>query len=184
MKPFHVLINRSAPGTMVQHLYSMGGSEGWLAGLAVRDDPATLARLPKRVDIHSRGALIQVEHIHLILLMLQIQGGPIYETFVSVQHEDSPEFIARMVVQEAFSILIFDGIAVQPVRAFVTPNGFQRLFEQIQLEYLHWPMWEFHEFDEAKASLYARYPTVEALWQALGRRSGRMDWVLSSPGMN
>ncbi len=75
MKPFHELINQSLPGTMVQHLYSLGG-EGWLAGLAVREDSATLARLPKRVDIHSRGALIQVEHVHLILLMLQIESGP------------------------------------------------------------------------------------------------------------
>ncbi len=184
MKPFYELINHSEPGTMVQHLYSLNGGEGWLAGLAVREDPATLARLPRRVDIHTRGALIQVEHIHLVLLMLQIQDGAIYEAFVSAQHEDSPEFIARMAAQEAFSILMFDGTSVQPVRAFVTPNGFQRLFEQIQQEYLHWPTWEFHGFDEAKASLYARYPTVEALWQALGRRSGRMDWVLSSPGMN
>ncbi len=176
MKPFYELINRSEPGTMVQHLFTLGGSEGWLAGLAVREDPAILARLPRRVDIHSRGALIQVEQVYLILLMLQIQGGPIYETFVSAQHEDSPEFIARMAVQEAFSILTFDGIARQPARAFVTVNGYQQLFASIQQEYLRWPAWQFHEFDAAKKSLYARYPTIEVLWQALGRQSsGRME---------
>ncbi len=169
---------------MVQHLYTLGESEGWLAGLAVRENASILPRLPKRVDIHSRGALIQVGHVRLILLMLQIQGGPIYETFVSAQHEDSPEFIIRMAEQEAFSILMFDGVDVQPVRAFVTPNGFQRLFASIRQEYLHWPAWQFQEFDEAKESLYTRYPTVEALWQALGRQSGGMDWVLSSHGLN
>ncbi len=184
MKPFHELINRSEPGTMVQHLYSLNSGEGWLAGLAVREDPATLAHLPKRVDIRSRGAIIQVEHVHLILLMLQIQGGPIYETFVSAQHEDSPEFITRMAAQEAFSILMFDGVTVQPVRAFVTPNGFQRLFASIQQEYLQWPEWEFHEFDQAKENLYARYPTVEALWQALGQQSGGINWAFPAPGMN
>ena len=79
-----------------------------------------------------------------------------------------------MAAQEAFSILLFDGIDVQPVRAFVTPNGFQRLFASIQQQYLRWPAWEFRDFDAAKESLYARYPTIEALWQALGRRSGGM----------
>ncbi len=184
MIAFHELINQSLPGTMVQHLYSLNGGEGWLAGLAVREDSATLARLPKRVDIHSRGALIQVEHVHLILLMLQIQGGLIYETFVSIQHEDSPEFIARMAAQEAFSILMFDGVGVQPVRAFITPNGFQRLFERIQQEVPRWPAWEFQEFDAAKESLYARYPSVEAVWQALGRRLGGIDWISSYPSAN
>lgn len=128
MNAFYELMNQSQPGTMVQHLYSLDGGEGWLAGLAVREDPVTLTRLPKRVDIHTRGALIQVEPIHLILLMLQLEGGAIYETFVSAQHKDSPEFIARIAAQDAFSILMFDGAAVQPVRAFVTPNGFQQLF--------------------------------------------------------
>lgn len=184
MKAFHELINPSRPGTMVQHLYALKGGEGWLAGLAVREDTRTLARLPRRVDIHSRGALIQVERVYLIVLMLQIQGGPIYETFVSAQHEDSPEFIARMANQEAFSILMFDGVGVQPARAFVTANGFHGLFARIQPQYRRWPACAFQAFDEAKERLYAQYPTVEALWQALGRHSGGTGGVSAWPTSN
>ena len=183
MSQFHELINSSQPGTMVQHLYSLNGGEVWLAGIAIREDWSTLARLTKRIDIHSRGAVVQVRNVHLILLMLQFEGT-IYETFVSVQHEDSIEFVARMAEQSHFSILIFDGVSAQPVRAFVTQNGFQLMFRAVYAGFADWPGWAYAEFDQAKATLYERYPSVMDLWHALGQHAGGVIWQLVSSGDN
>ena len=183
MNRFHELINGSQPGTMVQHLYSLNGGEEWLAGIAIREDPSTIAGMAKRIDIHSRGAVFQVQGVHLILLMLLFEGT-IYETFVSVQHEDSIEFVARMAEQSHFSILIFDGVSPQPARAFVTQNGFQALFQAISATFAIWPGWAYGEFDQAKAALYARYPSVLHLWQTLGTRAGGVIWQMVSPGDN
>ena len=171
MIPFSQLINASQPGTMVQHLFSLDGAQAWTAGLAIRESRQVLAGLPARVDILSRGALIQVEEVHLIVLMLHLNGR-IYESFVSIQHEDSPEFVALMARQESLSIHFFDGVAHQPVRALLTQNGFQPLFAWVSQIYLAWPAWYFHEFDEAKKMLYKNYPRPEDLWQALGKHSG------------
>ena len=183
MTQFHELINGSQPGTMVQHLYSLIAGGAWLAGIAIREDRSILARLSSRIDIHSRGAVIQVQGVHLILLMLQFEGT-IYETFVSVQHEDSIEFVARMAEQNHFSILVFDGVSVQPVRAYVTQNGFRRIFQAVASGFAGWPGWAYDDFDQAKAALYKQYPSVLELWNALGRHAGSVIWQLTSPGLN
>ncbi len=135
MIPFSQLINASQPGTMVQHLFSLDGGQVWTAGLAIRESSKVLAKLPARVDILSRGAIIQVEEVHLILLMLYLNGR-IYESFVSIQHEDSAEFVTLMSRQETLSIHFFDGLAPHPVRALLTQNGFQPLFAWVQQTFM------------------------------------------------
>ena len=55
--------------------------------------------------------------------------------------------------QPAFAIF-FDGVAPHPVRALLTQNGFQPLFAWVQQTFMEWPVWYFHEFDEAKEALY------------------------------
>lgn len=183
MTQFHEMMHGSPPGTMVQHLYSVSGGADWLAGLAIREDGPTLAGLPRRIDILARGALIQAGRVHLILLMLRF-AETIYETFISVQHADSAEFVARMAAQPYCSVLLFDGVAAQPVRGFVTRNGFQPLFQAVAAAYPGWPGWTDAEFDQAKAALYRRYPTVLELWQALGQQTGGVTWQLVAPGKN
>ncbi len=99
-------------------------------------------------------------------MLLRI-GGEYYETWWNYHQTDGGEiYFSDMTTQERIPILFF---TPDMTRSIAVHNSLASFFADAAQRIQAVPAWSMTDFDDARESVYARFPTVTKLWNHLQR---------------
>jgi hypothetical protein len=163
------LIQTSPPGAMIYALAEAKGEE--LFALLIREEPERVARLGKTVRVHTKTALIEQDGVGLVPLMVQIEDWEPFETWINYyQSQDGVDFREGRRVFRALTerdVLALAFYTPAEGRRIAVRNSLAPTMREIARRLQAMSPWTMRAFDAARDKLYARYPTVQDLWDML-----------------
>lgn len=173
--PLAVLLSQP-PGSCVYTRMQIDAG-AWEVAWLLREDSARIRALGPGPDVECRaGALPQRFHGQEILLIpILVRVGPgvqenLWETWLNVyQDEGGIVYLHDLARQDRLTLHVYGDRGTRE-RSLVVSNQLRTFAEQALVEAERYPPWSMHAYDRARAQCYRRYPTVLALWEALGRR--------------
>jgi hypothetical protein len=133
----------------------------------IREQSGIIAELGRTPAVHVRAGLI-VDGGVLVLPVLIEVSGELYETWMNYHAEVCPPALACLALQEHIRLHFFDDLGAR-ARVIGLPNHLQAFWRDALRTLAQSQPWPLAAFDAARGRLYAMYPSVPALWHALGR---------------
>ena len=123
--------------------------------------------------IEIRIGLIKVNNILIVPMLLMINNDfdMLYETTFNYYQNSNKEekYLDLLKTQDGINILFFDENNKEARNIYVK-NHLNEYVEKIISHLEKTTYWEMTEFDAAKEKLFKIFPTVSALWEALGKK--------------
>ncbi len=158
-------IRASQPGSMIFSRVKFDLASDWQTALLIREEKKYVNRLGANPLVKMRGGLLEENNIGLVAVLLRI-GPPghaqLYESWFN--YAAAADSFDDLATQERIAIVFF---TPERGRAVHVRNGLPSLFIRARAELSQRPQWTMQAFDRARESLYARWPTPQALWHAL-----------------
>jgi hypothetical protein len=163
------LIASAPPGTMI---YALGEGDGPEVALLIREEPARVRGFGPSPRVELRLGLYIEGNVALIPLMVGVGSGErqeLYETWINAhQLGGGWPGVLRCLEAQGVIRLLFFGDGGSRERAVGVPNRLGPSVAQIREQVARLPEWSMGAFDTARERIYQRYPSVKALWGALG----------------
>jgi len=153
------------PGVATLFRVRVGDSEA--TALAVREDWDHAGALPEGPYVETRSGLFLRKGVALIPLLVRVEGET-YEAWINAHNPVCRGEISDLCDQQDFPIMVFVD-STQPVRVMGLPNPLRAAFKRYAEEVAKLDPWSMEAFDAEKAGICAEYPSVQALWEALGQ---------------
>jgi len=161
------LIQAAPPGTMVYARFRPEGGK-WETGLLIREESARIRRLGRNPVVEVRAGLFREGSVWLLAILLKA-AGELYETWFNYCQPDGGEECLMDWTRQKTLAIIFYGDRGRE-RAISIRNPLADIARQALPVLRQAEPWGMAEFDAVRERLYARYPTVRALWDALAVR--------------
>jgi len=161
--PFE-LIKSFPPGSA---LYGRAGesAETLETCILIREDETQIQKIPANPIIELRSGIWE-NQICPVIVMIKVAGLP-YETWWNYHRDDDGDkYFDDMILQAMIPILIYDDRRQR--RSIGVRNSLAPSFKKYKETILQKSVWTMQEFDAAKEKLCGQYPSVAALWEALG----------------
>jgi hypothetical protein len=145
----------------------------WEVSWLIREESARIATL-HQPDIEFRAGAMeqgwQGQWILLIPILVRIgpeQQDNIFEAWLNLYAEGGGIIYLHDLARQDRLVLHFYGDRMQRERSLVISNQLKAFAQQGLTLAERFQPWEMRTFDRAREQLYARYPSVMALWQSL-----------------
>jgi len=162
--PFELI--KSFPPGMA--LYGRAGesAENLETCILVREDEDQILKIPANPIVELRSGIWQ-NHVCPVIVMINLAGLP-YETWWNYYQPEgeAEKYFDDMIRQSMIPILVYDDL--QQRRSIGVRNSLASFFKKYKETILQKSVWTMKEFDAAKEKLCGQYPSVAALWEALG----------------
>lgn len=163
--PFE-LIKSLPPGSAV---YGRGGEtpETLETCILIREDERQIRKIPQNPIIELRSGMWE-DRICPVVVMVLLAGLP-YETWWNYHQQPQGKaeiYFNDLIRQKMIPILIYDDRRQR--RSVAVRNSLADSFKKYKEIISQKPAWTMKEFDSAKERLCSQYPSVTALWEALG----------------
>lgn len=170
--PFSVM-PRLRPGSMAYGRVDVG--DGWETAFLVREESREIRRLGDRPRLRFRAALMVESGVGLVPIIVRLGRSQqqefldeYYEAWFNV-HQGEPGgglvYLDDLIRQSRLSVILFCDRGRQ--RAIGAANLLGETFAEMKRQLAVLPAWSMQTFDAARERVYARLPTVEALWDHL-----------------
>ncbi len=166
MLDIDTLMSAAAPGVMV---YARAQDNGqWRTALVIREDRRHIRALGASPRVEVRAALTEQDAVKLVAIMVKV-GSELYECWFNYwQTGGGEDYAADWQSQDTLPILFYSDRGRE--RAIAVQMGtFGDFWRRIGPDLAASQPWPMRAFDEARAALYAEYPTPAALWRRLGQ---------------
>jgi hypothetical protein len=132
----------------------------------VREQSGIIADLGKHPPLFTLSKVT----LHPILISISAE---LYETWLNYHAEElSKPALAALCIQDRLSFHFYDD-QCRRIRSLITPNLYQAFWRTAVEMLAPTVPWTSKDFDMARENLYAKYPTVGNLWNALQYPSAR-----------
>jgi len=133
----------------------------------IREEPRAVKALGENPKIEIRAGIIQEKGVTLVAVILRI-GGEYFETWWNYYQPDGhgQRSFSDMATQERIPILFF---TPEMTRSLAVRNSLAPFFADALRRVQAMPEWSMKDFNAAREVVYAKYPTVTKLWNALQR---------------
>ena len=159
------IICQSPPGTCVYTLAQIPPDAEETAFL-IREQSGIIADIGKHPPIQVRAGLFPQSKVTLLPILISI-SGELYETWLNYHAEEFAQpALAALCIQDRFSFHFYDDHR-RRIRSLITPNPHQAFWRSAVGALAPTAPWTSRDFDVAREILYAKYPTVGNLWNAL-----------------
>jgi hypothetical protein len=153
------------PGTMAYAMQQTAVTGPWTIGFLVREQLWRVQGLGRNPEVELRCGVFEQDGVLLIVMLAKI-SGELYETWFNYhQAGNRGEQYFRAVIEQP--ALTFTFFTPEPTRMIQINNRFGEFFAQALERIARLKPWSMREFDEARAQVYARYPTVAKLWKEI-----------------
>ncbi len=136
---------------------------GMQTALIIHESAEHVQNLPATLDIQERSVFFEEQGVGLLAVMYRI-GGEMYETWWNYHNPSMRQSIDDLQHQPRLCFMFFDD-SLEPSRVVWAPNGLQTVFAAFAGRAGAMTPWSMPAFDAARAQVYARYPTLGALWK-------------------
>ncbi len=132
----------------------------------IREDEKQIRKIPENPIVGLRSGMWGGP-VLIVAVMVKLAGLP-YETWWNYHAEDDygKKSFDDMIQQLMVPVLIYDDR--QKRRSVGIRNSLSPFFKKYKEKILAAPAWEMKDFDAERGKIYSRYPSVAALWEALG----------------
>ena len=159
------IICESPPGTCIYTLVQMPPDPEETAFL-IREQSGIIADLGKHSPIRVRAGLLTQNHVTLLPILISI-SAELYETWLNYHAEEFAQpALGALCNQDRLSFHFYDDHR-RRIRSLITPNLHQAFWRTAVEMLASTAPWTPKDFDIAREILYAKYPTVGNLWNAL-----------------
>lgn len=156
---------KQEPGMARLVRVQIGGAQG--TALAAHEDWEHAGALPEEPSIQARAGVFLRNGVALIPVLVRVENET-YEAWINAHNPAGREYIPDLRDQTEFLMMFFvDG--TEPVRIITVPNPFRAAFQRYAEAVAALDPWPMTAFDREKANLYAEFPSVQALWDALAQ---------------
>ena len=153
-------------------LYSRVHIDGsaWETAFLLREESRRVKHLGQEPPVEFRAGLLAEEGVLLIPVLVRagrVAPENIFETWINVCQAggNGPAIVADLASQERITIHFHDS-ATKAERSLQVYNSMRGFFGSVQQTVIVQP-WTMRQFDEARESIYGRYPEIRDLWQSL-----------------
>jgi len=129
----------------------------------IREDARRVERLDKNPAVEIRAGGFEQDDVLAVAVMFRI-GAELYECWFNFCQDGGGEKYFRNLAEENTFVIAF--YAPELSKAIRVRNRLKSFFQQM-LERAAGRTWSMSEFDAARNKIYARYPGVPVLWNAL-----------------
>jgi hypothetical protein len=155
-------IKTAEPGTMVYARQAIAPGAPMTTGLLIREEPARVAAFGRDPLVAMRCGAFEQDGVLLVVVLVKI-GRELYETWFNYHQTGGGEqFFRDLMVQATINISFF---TPDEAKMVAIRNRTGDFFGQALIHVTQLPAWSMHDFDAARAKVYARYPTVAKLWR-------------------
>jgi len=133
--------------------------------LLIRERSGIIADLGRAPRIEIRASLIREADVYLIPLLTCIEGE-LYETWINYHAEGGRQAVECLAIQDHLTIHLYDDDRHR-ARSLAIPHHLTEFWREAARLLAPSPPWSMAAFDAARERVYRRYPTVQALWDAL-----------------
>jgi hypothetical protein len=159
------IICQSTPGSCIYTLAQMPPDPEETIFL-VREQSGIIADLGKHPPIQVRAGLFTLSKVTLLPILISI-SAELYETWLNYHAEELAQpALAALCIQDRLSFHFYDD-QCRRIRSLITPNLYQAFWRTAVEMLAPTVPWTSKDFDMAREILYAKYPTVGNLWNAL-----------------
>lgn len=164
------LIRQAQPGTAL-YGREQRDAGAWEVAWYIREESARIARLGAGPAIEVRAGAIEQAGITLIPVLVRIGAvhpESIYESWLNAHQPETAGLAALgdLATQPQLAVhLVGDRGAIE--RSLAVGNRLQGFAREVLTQLRTQPPWSMAAFDAAREEVYARHPTVHALWLAL-----------------
>ncbi len=133
----------------------------------IREEPLIVQRFPAGVQVELRTGLFADQGVMLVAVIFRIEGE-YYETWWNYHQTGGvgPQHFSDMTTQARIPILFF---TPEMARSIAIQNSLAPFFDDAAKRIQRMPAWSMQDFEAARERVYARFPTVTKLWNALRR---------------
>jgi hypothetical protein len=159
------IICESPPGTCIYTLVQMPPDPEETAFL-IREQSGIIADLGKHPPIQVRAGLFTQNGVTLLPILISI-SAELYEAWLNYHAEEYAQpALAALYIQDRLSFHFYDDRR-RRIRSLITPNPHQAFWRTAVGELAPTAPWTPEDFETAREILYAKYPTMGNLWNAL-----------------
>lgn len=157
-------IRQAEPGTMVFELQS-DGKGPYQVGFLIREEHQRVVQLRRNPLVEVRAGAFLQDDVWIVAVLFRV-GEELYECWFNYHQPMGWKYFRSLAKQDAFTIEFYTPDLAKVVRV---RNGLRHFFEEILSRITECAPWNMSAFDAARAKVYAEYPSVQALWDALWR---------------
>jgi hypothetical protein len=134
--------------------------------ILIREDETQICKIPANPIVELRSGIWQ-NHICPVIIMVHLAGLP-YETWWNYYQPqgEGQKYFDDMILQTMIPILIYDHR--QKRRSIGIRNSLASSFKKYKEAIIQKTPWSMKDFDIAKQNICDQYPSIAALWEALG----------------
>lgn len=134
--------------------------------ILIREDEPQIRKISANPIVELRSGLWEGKGAIIIAVMVK-SAGLLYETWWNYHRDDGGDkYFDDMIRQSMIPILVYDNHTQR--RSILVRNSLAPSFKKYKGKILAATPWAMAEFDNERERIYARYPNVTALWEALG----------------
>jgi hypothetical protein len=144
---------------------------GWQTDFFLRETTPRIMAIPPSPTISLRAGLIVQRGVGMVIVMVELDEGrfghELFETWWNIhQAGGERKYFEDMTGQATIRLHLY-GDTRQRERRLQIENSVRAFFRTALEELGRLPSWSMVAFDRARETLYRRYPTLQALWDAL-----------------
>ncbi|MCU0274222.1 MAG: hypothetical protein MUE34_13410 [Acidimicrobiales bacterium] len=169
LHPVEVFLAASSPGqAMVARFLT---PEGMVSSILVREDEEHLEALGAEPLVEVRLGLLATGGVAFVVIMTELAGER-YEAWIDAHNPAHAGILEDLASQEVL-LLQFFGDDPEPVRRIWVPNDSATAADRALSAVVSMPAWSAEDARAARHQLFDRYPSVAALWEAIGPTGSR-----------
>jgi len=172
------LIRSLPPGSMIWGVMRERPGAGREVAFFVREESARIRRVG---TLQFSTALIVEGDVALIPVLMRTGPGEeeVYESWFNYYAPGPGTDGLPLLAEQGRLPVVFVGDSGRRERALAVPNSLRDTFREMLERVSSMKPWSMEGFDRARERVYARYPTVAALWDALQAKPGGATWERS-----
>lgn len=158
-------------GAMLYDEVSIDGGKTYNVAFLIKEENEIIQKFSRPIPVLLEAGLFKINNVMPVVVMLNFCNNKdfLYEVWFNFCTPHGEQCMRKLAAQDDILLIITDEHNNERRKVRIK-NNIKDEFIEFVMRISSFPKWEFNEFDIQREELYKIYPSMEMLWNEMGKK--------------